>query len=166
VKQLTVTQIVAPCSDWYTSESAERGTFVHLVAARLMRGQSATIPTKWDGYAHALNSWLEAMRPTWTHIEKRLVHPTYDYNGRPDGIGVCRLGPFVVDYKTGVWQPWHPLQLAAYDMLAWLGMPRKRFGVYLQSDGRCRVREFTNAGDYFEFTKKLKEAIDGQSIES
>lgn len=144
-------------TSFYTSEARDRGSAVHTAIEYHLDGDldedSVTEPVRsyFDGY-------LRFMRELVTLpvcCEVGLAHRRLRYAGTLDLFCFMRWGGkevlALVDFKTGQWQPWHDLQLAAYRELlddngGALGLKRgdrpEMFIVcQLKADGTYRIQQ-------------------------
>jgi len=87
-------------------------------------------------------------------VERRYGDDVLDIAGTVDAIGFTKTGALaVVDAKSGVYMPWHPIQLAAYAdfVLRSADFPNvvrvQRIGVYITSDGKYEMRTYSDRAD-------------------
>ncbi len=132
----------------------ERGTRVHTAIHYHEDGDldPDSINEEDHGYFIAFLAFKNQMhfKP---HLVEHFVHDLgFRWAGRVDAVGEIERkdGGFdlaVVDYKTGLVQPSHRIQVAAY--ASGLQDPRRyrRMTVDLKADGRFKVREYAQA-DY------------------
>lgn len=94
-----------------------------------------------------LDAWIEFSDTVGLDVEEsecRLYSPMHRFAGTIDILGNMRIDgarvPVVLDIKTGLRQPWWPLQLAGYQQLAFErdGVYRRRYDVQL-SDGTYKL---------------------------
>jgi len=120
---------------------AERGKAVHEWCERYARGERVV-----DGlqiaeyeYINAFANWMEERKVHVLETEVPVVHSVDGmmYAGRLDlladlnvyGVEKPRV---LVDIKSGVWQAWHKVQLAAYALAV---KPGSVVALYLRPDG-------------------------------
>lgn len=152
--------------------------FAHIPAARLEAAQDHGLDFHSLAAAYAQSLWLpevpedcqeefESFTAWYDHVvvpppvlvEKQLVHPVWNYSGRPDWIGVLRGHPglTLLDWKPyGAISPAWRLQVAAYRELARAnGYPVERVGVVQRQKGkRARFKDLSDtlANDFAVFT--------------
>lgn len=61
--------------------------------------------------------FLATYKPTFRIIEKPLFSKRWSFAGTPDREGIINGQDILIDIKTGVKEPWHALQNAAYELL-------------------------------------------------
>lgn len=151
-----VTSILSAVQDgtWWNELARERGQMVHLLTEAFDNDEEVPeivniwrdYPEELDGYLDAWKSFREATSLAIEETEVRIHHPTYDYAGTADRIGIIYQGKkhwrTLIDLKTGAPSPWHPLQVAAY-AAAWnQAHPDDEvdstMNVYLKDDGTYR----------------------------
>jgi hypothetical protein len=144
----SVTQILKAVGiiddSYYAPGSDERGTAIHLACQLDDEGDldESTLDPAIRPY---LNAWREFRATLDNHdlmrIEQRLADPVLGFAGTID-----RIVPFnairaeIIDIKSGAPEPWHAIQLAAYQLLA--KTTGKRTAVYLSADGTYKLRNF------------------------
>lgn len=102
---------------WFTQESRDRGSAVHLAIQLLEEGRLdwATVDEVVLPYVRAYEAFRNEMDFVPIFIEAMGCHPIYLYAGRPDVVGILNDNELTIpDYKTGVRQDWMALQLAGY----------------------------------------------------
>lgn len=140
-------------STWYTDESRDRGTAVHMACHYIdeegPHGELGNLDPEWmerSPYAGYVRAYLAFKQDAGFHqelVEKRLVHQL-GYCGTVDRTGFfgqqIALGANVVlDIKTGIHEEWHRVQLAAYAACMPRPMGMRRFNLYLSNDSKKRV---------------------------
>lgn len=143
----------------------ERGTAVHSAIHYWLDGDldEATLTEETHGYLMAALSFLHQMKVTPVRVE-RFVHSTaHRYAGRLDLEALLErkdggVDKAVIDWKTGLVQPAHRIQLAGY--VAPLPDPRayRRMTVELHANGSYRVYEYS-AEDYLRDLNILRAAV-------
>ena len=139
---LTEAGIINPT--WYTEESMERGTIVHLACEYLDQGDldESTIDPSIIGYIESYKKFKAHLGYTPEWIEVPQKDPTGVYAGTPDRIIITRPRS-LDDLKTGPYQHWHRLQSAAYVNTLNDSFSYERRGIYLQKDGSmAKVKVF------------------------
>lgn len=136
---------------FYTPEAAARGTAVH---ALCQYADGGGMPIAWsdvpygvEAYAEAYDAFRFDTRIEYAGIEKMNAHPDGSYAGRCDR-DVLRStfgGRGKLEIKTGGEEEWHGYQLALYQLMDPQG---ERWAVYLQANGRYRLRRKFSADDY------------------
>jgi hypothetical protein len=134
-----------------------RGTAVHRYAAAIDLGRpTPAVPPEYQGYVDGYLEFLTSRTTThWQYVEHPFRHQGLRFRGTPDRIGRCDGSPAVVDLKTGERAKWHGIQLAAYDLLVPLAVPRRRWIVYLPGDGTFALTPYDDPDDYAEFLTRL-----------
>jgi len=146
--------LLGPAAQFYSVESADRGTAVHLACADRDQGRdvSAFLKGEFGGFLTSYIKWCEAMEPVWTSIETPSYSPRYQTAGTADRIGTINGKPVVVDLKTGSRNDkYHGIQVAFYDLIHDDLPPRqrRRIVLYLRSNGRmAQSVEFSSPYDY------------------
>lgn len=151
--RLSVTQILTLAgrieTQWFTPEATARGTLVHALTEAIDRGESPIIPAPVAGYVDAYRAFLAGVRPVWVGIETEVHSDVWDLAGRIDRVAASLFGsPALLDIKTGVAQPWHDAQLAAYNVLRPTGA---RWTLYLKPTGRFRLQQYDTADGFRRF---------------
>lgn len=144
--------------------SAARGTAVHLATEYDDIGDldELSVDPAIAGYLDGWRRFVLESRYVGRLIEHRAYHPTYLYAGTIDREGYIDGSKHVlIDIKSGVEQPSHAIQLAAYAFL--LDGPHRyeRLAVHLRPDGSYRARTFDRmklAGDFALFVSALNVA--------
>jgi hypothetical protein len=145
--------LLGPAAQFYSPESADRGTAVHLACADRDQGRdvSAFLKGEFGGFLTSYIKWCEAMEPVWTSIETPQYSPRYQTAGTADRVGTINGKPVVVDLKTGGKAHHHGVQVAFYDLLHDDLPPRqrRRIVLYLRRNGRmAQSVEFSSPYDY------------------
>lgn len=136
-------------ASWFSEYAATRGTYVHEATALYDRGEldEESLDPALTGYLGAYKRFRrEVFSGEWQSIETPSYHAT-GFAGTPD-----RVHPkMVVDIKSGAKLPWHPIQLAAYAILAHNcvnGYGIERLGLYLHDDGTYKLYNYKNPNDF------------------
>ena len=121
----------------------ERGTAVHKATELYDKGtlDMNSVDPQIEGYLQAWIKFREDYRfiPSW--IERQAYHPVFLYAGIIDRIGDCKEGNCILDIKSsGTQSKFDLLQLAGYSCL--VSAP-KTLNIYLQEDGRYKVKIYT-----------------------
>jgi hypothetical protein len=163
-------QMAAVVSDdqwFYTPEGQERGRVVHMIGEQVFNKLEVVVSADYAGYETAIRKAAKALGIVPICVERRLVHPSRGFNGRPDVVGylprrVGRIpaGPALGDLKSGPAQPSHALQLGFYDILAdanpdlraqlpekFRDLPWQRIGIYVHSNGRYNIVHYSDYSD-------------------
>ncbi len=122
-------------STGYNDFSRDRGKYVHQACQYWDEGDleiSTLDPEIGPYFASYLRFLAEANICDWDLIEQ----PLADRQGRFAGIvDRVRFGTCVADIKTGAYQSWHRLQLAAYCSMLPEPWKLERWAIYLNEDG-------------------------------
>ena len=134
-----------------------RGSLAHLACRYLMerRLDWSTIGMDVVPYVVSCDRWLEETRFEVEACEVMDYHRELLYAGTYDFRGLHpKLGPMLLDLKSGVPEGWHPWQLAGYAGIA--GLHLYRGGLYLQKDGsRARFVPYRDRMDWPKFCAAL-----------
>lgn len=126
---------------WFTDEARTRGQAVHLATRYIDEDDSLDWDTVKPEYAPRVRAYVDfkarmGFEPTL--IEEPLASVRYGFAGTLDRAGMANNLHTLFDLKTGPYQRWQDLQLAAYEILAEEnGQPpiQERFIVHLREDG-------------------------------
>ena len=145
--------LLGPATQFYSAESADRGTAVHLACADRDQGRDVAdfLKGEFGGFLTSYIRWCEAMEPVWTSIETPQYSPRYQTAGTADRVGTINGRPVVLDLKSGGKANWHGVQVAFYDLIHDDLPPRqrRRLVLYLRSHGRmAQLVEFRSPYDY------------------
>ncbi len=145
--------LLGPATQFYSAESADRGTAVHLACADRDQGRDVAdfLKGEFGGFLTSYIRWCEAMEPVWTSIETPQYSPRYQTAGTADRVGTINGRPVVLDLKSGGKANWHGVQVAFYDLIHDDLPPRqrRRLVLYLRSHGRmAQLVEFCSPYDY------------------
>jgi hypothetical protein len=173
----SVSDIIRPYIDtqWFTEESAMRGTAIHACCASYIQGlYFPKLKPEYQGYMDSFKKWADENIEDVILVEERLVDKDLEYCGQLDCVlrlkGHEKL--FIVDLKTGkAMQRSHKLQLAAYLWLYALSdvgdIPKRdvAFDAYhcitlrIKSNGTgCLAVRFLDNQDNFEIFKGMLRA--------
>lgn len=142
---------------WFNDEATARGTAIHEATEAIDNGIPADMydGEDWFGYVQAWESFKKDHGFIPEAIEKRVASKVWMVAGTVDRMGTIKAGKGLFDIKTGAPQKWHPLQLAAYNLLngtepKFLGSPEPvtRYGVYLSKDGKYKLKRYDDPYDY------------------
>ena len=147
--------LLGPAAQFYSPESADRGTAIHLACEHRDQGRdvSAFLKGEFGGFLTSYIKWCEAMEPVWTSIETPKYSPRYQTAGTPDRVGTINGRPVVLDLKSGGKASWHGVQLSLYSLIIQdSDIPpreRRRIVLYLRGNGRmAQSVEFSSPYDY------------------
>lgn len=145
---------------WFSAASRDRGTAVHLATQFADEGDldEGSVDPALLGYIAAWNAFKAEAGFTATYPPEILVgSPTLRYATQIDRVGTLDGGFLALNIKTGMPQPWHPVQTAgeALAFCEWTGAARifnlRRASVQLSDDGTYRFHEHKNRRDYDVF---------------
>jgi len=128
-----------------TEAGRERGRAVHLACQYLDENDldSASIDPAIAGYVEAYRGFrreqVQAQDAMWIECPQQDSRGLY--RGTPDRILVARPRA-IWDLKSGAYEAWHPIQLAAYVNMMDDPFAYRRIGIYLRPDGKYSIREF------------------------
>lgn len=131
-------------TSWFTEAGSNRGTAVHLACQYLDEGDLdvSSLDPQLEGYVLAYDQWRQDSGfkgAEW--IECPQQDPRGLYRGTPDRILTTRPR-CVWDIKTGAYQRWVSLQLAAYVNCLEDPYSYDRRALYLSPNGTYAVKEF------------------------
>jgi hypothetical protein len=157
---ISVTQVLTVAgrinTTWFTPEAAERGRIVHDLTEAFDSGGPLHCPPELLGYLDAYAAFLSGVRPVYSASEVKVASEALGFAGRIDRVCADLFGqPGLLDFKTGDQYPWHGQQLAAYNALRPTGA---RWGCYLGSNGRFRLRQYDDPIDHRRFMFDLASA--------
>lgn len=144
----------------YAPGSADRGTLIHEATVLWDRGTLASTDPRIEGYLDAYIAWRLQFHAQYVMSEGRLHDLVLKFNGQPDRVAIDEAARRVkiVDFKSGGREPWHGIQLAAYERLVrlhaqqnkmrWADWPMDRLVVYLRADGTFDMQHETGADDW------------------
>jgi hypothetical protein len=143
----------------------QRGTAVHSAVHYWLEGDldEGSLTDETHGYLMAAGAFLNQMRVTPLRIERFIQAPAYRFCGRLDLEGLIerkdgKSDKLVVDWKSGLIQPAHRVQLAGY--VSGLPDPRsyRRMTVELHADGSYKIFEYSPE-DYLRDLNVLHAAV-------
>ena len=130
-------------TEWFTEEAALRGTEVHKAVKKLSRREAEIKDFRknyWFDYLEAY-IWFcvdTGFQPHW--IEKIVCDERFQIAGTLDMTGTLRGRKVLIDLKTGDFEDWHPVQLAAYAVMGRIEDYR-RYTLHLKSDGKYTLKD-------------------------
>ena len=126
-------------SSWYTQEGADRGTAVHL-ACQLHDEDPIVEP-----YLSAYKKFLAESKFVPELIEVPMANHIHRYGTTIDRTGMLNGRDVLLELKTGVEQPFWPIQLALQNEC----LPKRliRAALQLRIDGTYRLHEFMDPND-------------------
>ena len=152
-----VTQIIGAAGlrddSWYTEDAALFGKRVHEWTAHRDLGGTEPYPEEIEGQCKAWEKFKAEAKPEILHVEMKIHHPDLPYAGTIDRIAILNSHTWILDIKTGVPQPWHGVQLAAYAFAT--ESIRHRAAVYLREDGTYKVAVDSNTENWGLFYSAL-----------
>ncbi len=145
---LSVTRAIKICGFMDREERidpfyAERGTAIHEECTKIARRDpTAKTSLFFDliaPHVQSFEQWVALEKPEFIETEFEVVNEPMAYKGHLDFLGKLRGELWILDYKAGGEEVWHPRQTALY-ALAWCAMnpgkpTPKRGGLYLKKDG-------------------------------
>ena len=138
-----------------------RGTLVHRACEFHDEGDldESTVDPALAGYLEAWKKFRDETAFDPAEIEWRHAHPVNKYAGTVDRIGSFGGRPAIIDIKTGEFDPWIGIQLAAYEGLVYSavdpGPPHRRLAVRLTPEGKYSLRRFEDGSDWPIFLSAL-----------
>jgi len=152
----SVTQILDPCTRWFTDEARDRGKLVHKLTELHDNGgvKESSIDERLRPY---LVAYIKFLSDTgWVPVEREVMgySEIWDYAGTWDGIYQKRNGGYaLVDIKSGKAMPYVALQLAGYKELVKDRFPGALLhSLELRRDGKYRLSDaYTDPNYWAEF---------------
>lgn len=152
----TVTEVMKVAGlideEYFTEESRQRGTAVHLATkyldeGRLDWGCKAMKDPRVRPYVDAYQAFLDETGFVVTSIEQMIHDELWGVAGRYDRTGTMPRHPlpYLAEIKTGQYADWWDLQLAAYE--AKLAKRHLRMAVQLMPNGRYKLHHFKDPND-------------------
>ena len=128
-------------------EYSIRGTLIHKYAENIaLECELPEIPEKWRGYADAVDSFWNDIKPQPVLVEPELVHDLLGVVGHPDLVAQAQYWYDLYDYKTGSIPLYAGPQLMFYKMLIIRNFPHikhiRRTAILLRPDGQWRPKAF------------------------
>lgn len=98
-----------------TKEGATRGTGVHNLFPKIIRGEGYTpYPPAYEGYIAGILKFLKDMKPKILMSDTIVFSDTHGFAGSLDAVIELNGRKVLIDLKTGNTYPEHRLQLSAY----------------------------------------------------
>jgi hypothetical protein len=149
---------------WFTEESSLRGQAIHKLTADYDLGalHVASCVSRHRPYLLAHVAAMQIMRPEILAVEEPAVHPILRFGGRPDRVLRAYGLTGVLEVKSGVAARSHAIQTALQAILvsADLNLPPEllaRWCLYLKQNGRFKLEEHTQRGDFDEAWRLIRE---------
>lgn len=141
---------------FYTDEGRERGRAVHLGCEDYDRGGSdwLRLPADQIPYVEAWVKYCEDLRFKPIHIEEPMHSHIHQFATTPDVVGHDKDSEhMIVDRKSGVSEPWHPIQTAgqslAYGESHGIAiLYHRRRSVILKPNGTYKLIDHKNRQEY------------------
>jgi len=143
---------------FYTADTANRGTRVHVATALYDRGKLDVdkVPTDILGYVLAWARFLDENPVKIITIEERVWQPHFRYAGTLDRRIIYDGVPGVLDIKSGAVEAGHALQTAAYAHCpSEHGAAVRRYACYLKQDATYKLVEHRDLSDLTVFLSAL-----------
>lgn len=153
---VSVTQALQPFADFsrvppdVLEEAKLRGSMAHdLFAAHALCLWVPSVPENCIGYFDSFRRWFDSTVVRVVAVEKRMVHPVYNYTGQLDLL--CGIkgdeGDTLLDHKTPIalYKAW-ALQCAAYKGVADLEYPN------IKRTGSLRLSQAGKAAKFNEYS--------------
>jgi hypothetical protein len=129
---------------YFDNADPTKGAFLHQAIAWWLNGEldETSLDEKLRPQFNQFVAFWQEHKPGLIFVEKHMVHPA-GFEGTPDLFVTFKvLGKLeysIVDIKTGGQEPWHAIQLAAYQALVYenykeMGWP-KCYNLYLRQNG-------------------------------
>lgn len=145
-----------PVSPQVWEKAQELGTLVHDATELFDKDDldEDSIDKDVEPYLEAWKKFRREMRPTIRSIERIVYHPMYGFAGKEDREVQMEGVIGTLDIKSGVLDPTHDIQLAAY-MAAknynkpYIDQSQRGWCVYLRDDGDFKLARQNNERDNF-----------------
>ena len=152
---ISVHEILTDCGlidiQWYTEETAQRGTDIHKMTKEIDGGGDPELikldyPEEYEGYIDAYLEFKQENDYQIIAIEKPYINKDLRFAGTPDRI--CKINnlPCILDIKTGSKCDWHGIQLSGYKMLLNDTESHLR-ALYLKENGKYKLEPYKDS-DY------------------
>lgn len=136
-------------TEYSSPQAMEKGKIIHEILEFMDKGVLLleSVDQRLKGYVGSYEKYKQESKIEILikNIEGRIYDEEYEFAGTPDRLAVLNKELCIIDIKTGTQEPWHALQLAAYELA--LKEPVRRFGIYLREDGTYKVKEYTEKTD-------------------
>ncbi|MDP2317499.1 MAG: hypothetical protein Q8P41_31735 [Pseudomonadota bacterium] len=152
---------------FYSTEARDRGTAVHLAIQYLLEGCLAfeTVDPSLLGYVEAFQRFVTESGIEFLERPELLVgSETLRYATLVDGVGRIGRQVYVLNWKSGAAEPFHPVQ-AAGEAIAYVEAygaasiwTLGRAALYLGNDGRYSFHEHKRKGDLDDFRAAVRVA--------
>lgn len=138
-------------------KARQRGNAVHTLTEYYDKGilDESTIDPELQGYFDAYLKFLSDMNPEYDMIEKMVDSEMHGFAGTLDRTGEMQGYEFLLDIKSGCKSRWCGVQTSAYAKTIADNVFRKRFGLYLKSDGKYDLVEYSDPMDFNIFLSCL-----------
>lgn len=150
---------------FFNDQARQRGTDLHAASVLIEDGDLCWEDAWKAGIEGECKAWAKFLSDTQfsSILREKPLFSRFGFAGTVDRVGkIVHRGKTVwviIDIKTGVEYPWHPIQLAGYDILldGVEGIPvvRRRLGVYLSSEGTYTMKPYTDPSDRALFLSAL-----------
>jgi hypothetical protein len=126
-------------TNFYTEEARLRGEYVHKAIHLLELGtlDMGSVDKNHRGYLEAYIDWKVHYKVKTLMTDEKVFNREYWYAGLVD---LRARGGMIVDFKTGDFDDWHLLQIAAYGLCYPKGKTQL-VDVYLKPNGRWSIKK-------------------------
>jgi hypothetical protein len=153
--------------DHIRDAAANRGTQVHLLAERIVRGEEPEVPEELAGHLNAYRRFLHEWNPAFIAVEQMVCSLRFGFAGGFDAIADIAGERWLLDIKTGGVYAEAALQISAYAAAQFIGRagdPRKyrlprvsRYGiVHVQADRAELVPVAVDQSTFATFLRALE----------
>ncbi|MDB4311913.1 hypothetical protein N9937_00645 [bacterium] len=151
----SVTEIIKeagfnPNTAHYSKRSAHKGQMIHLVTEMYDRDEldESSIDDETTPFLDAYKLFVSETEFIPFKIEHRGYCPVNRFGYTLDRTGICNreTRPILLDIKSGVAEPWHRIQTAAYDSVQ--AVPHVRYALYLQGNGKYKFIKHDKRVDF------------------
>lgn len=134
-------------TEFSSPQALEKGKVVHEILEFMDKGVLVfeSIDQRLKGYVEGYEKYKQESKIEIFDVERQLYNEDYEFAGTLDRLAFFNKELCIIDIKTGEPEPWHALQLAAYELA--LKEPVRRFGLYVREEGTYKVKEYTNETD-------------------
>jgi hypothetical protein len=134
--------------------AADKGTSIHTITELDDAGNlPKEIVNPLVPYLDGWRLFREESKVEVLAIEELVHNPLYRYAGKLDRRIRFNGREGIIDIKSGVQAPWHPIQTMAYAKC--FDRPMERYCLYLPGDGSYQLKEHKDPSDWDVFRAAL-----------
>jgi hypothetical protein len=157
----SVTQVIKSAGlvddRWFNEAARDRGRIVAIAIELHSKDNLAYVPDGYQGYVDAWEKFRDETGFVPHVVEQPVYHVSYGYAGTPDAVGKMAERDAIIDVKTGCDSPHYSLQTAGYGGMFRVGSRGyDRYCVFLNDNGKYKIRQHTDPRDWDVFLAALK----------